>query len=241
VERFDVLGHAEMRAVLSYTRACALPVTAAETASALGIPRTAARWRLERLAAAGLLVPGFERRSGRTGPGAGRPAKTYSVAPETTPIEFPPRRYEQLMQLLIDALPRRRRPARLAEIGVEFGRQLAQAARLRPTSSPSVAVRRICEALGRLGFQASVASSSSAQAVIVTPTCPLRPLVATDAEARSLDQGMWRGLVAEALTGYGDAAVSCETHHCRDGLSACRVHITLGAGSSAHPASRASS
>jgi hypothetical protein len=51
---------------------------------------------------------------------------------------------------------------------------------------------------------------------------------------------MWRGLVAEALTGYGDAAVSCETHHCRDGLSACRVHITLDAGSSAHPASRAS-
>lgn len=228
MERLDVLGHRELRATLLFARAHPRPVTAAEVASVLGVPRSAARWRLERLAAAGLLVSAFERRSGRSGPGAGRPAKTYAVAPETTQLEFPARRYEQLLELLISALPRRSRPARLAEVGFRFGRQLASAARLRTTANPALAFERICRALGRLGFQASVLSVSESEAVILTPTCPLRPLVVTDSEARAIDQSMWRGLVAGALTGYTVSDAACETHDCLDTGSPCRIVLTLG-------------
>lgn len=76
---------------LPYARSQPLPVTAHDVASAQRIHRNVARARLERLADAGLLIRSFERRTGRTGPGAGRPAKTYRVAPELSAIEFPGR------------------------------------------------------------------------------------------------------------------------------------------------------
>src|SRR5207248_6849456 len=154
-----------------------LPVTAAEVASAQQIHRNVARGRLERLADAGLLIASFERRTGRTGPGAGRPAKTYRVAPELSPIEFPERRYEQLIGLVADALPERGRRERLREIGVAFGRELAREARLRPTRGLRTALERVCAALGSLGYQASVTEVTDERAVIATATCPLRPLI----------------------------------------------------------------
>ena len=98
--------------------------------------RNVARSRLERLVEAGLLAAGFERRTGRTGPGAGRPAKTYAVEPELTAIEFPARRYEALLALMLDALPAAGRQQALHEIGVAFGAELAQAAELRTGVGP---------------------------------------------------------------------------------------------------------
>src|SRR5919199_721602 len=107
VERLDGVGSPELRATLRFVRAHPRPVTAGELAAALSVARSVARWRLERLCQAGLLVPAFERRSGRAGPGGGRPAKAYAVAAESEAIEFPPRRYEELLRLLVAALPRR--------------------------------------------------------------------------------------------------------------------------------------
>jgi predicted ArsR family transcriptional regulator len=46
-----------------------------EAASALGIGRTLAAFHLDKLADLGLLEVAFARRTGRSGPGAGRPAK----------------------------------------------------------------------------------------------------------------------------------------------------------------------
>src|SRR5437764_11233350 len=116
MDRLDVLGDPSLRKAVLFVRAQPRPVTVDEAAAALEMPRTVARWRLERLAEAGMLATGFERRTGRSGPGAGRPAKTYAAAVETTALEFPRRRYETLLGLLVDALPRRRRAGRLAEI-----------------------------------------------------------------------------------------------------------------------------
>jgi DNA-binding transcriptional ArsR family regulator len=82
----------ELRAALSYVLAQARPVTADELAGSQGTHRNVARSRLERLADAGLVTRGYERRTGRSGPGAGRPAKTYAVAPQSCSIEFPQRR-----------------------------------------------------------------------------------------------------------------------------------------------------
>jgi predicted ArsR family transcriptional regulator len=72
MHRLDAIGDRELRETLLFTRAQALPVTADEVAAAQGIHRNVARGRLERLAEAGLLIASFERRTGRTGPGAGR-------------------------------------------------------------------------------------------------------------------------------------------------------------------------
>src|SRR2546422_6609076 len=118
MRRLDSIGDRDLRETLLFARAQAAPVTADEVAAAHGIHRNVARGRLERLAEAGLLIPSFERRTGRTGPGAGRPAKTYRVAPELSAIEFPERRYEQLVGLVVDAMPGDRRRDRLHEIGI---------------------------------------------------------------------------------------------------------------------------
>jgi hypothetical protein len=142
-----------------------------------------------------------------------------------TALEFPRRRYEELIRLLVGALPLRGRRTRLAEIGVAFGAELARAAVLRPAVRTATALDRICRALGMLGFQAAVDSLSSDQAVIVTSTYPLRPLVVKAPDARVVDEGMWRGLVALALKGADAADVSCETHGCLAGDSRCRVLI----------------
>ena len=53
------------------------PVGRDEAADALGIPRQTAAYHLDRLADEGLVDVEFLRLSGRTGPGAGRPAKLY--------------------------------------------------------------------------------------------------------------------------------------------------------------------
>src|SRR5438034_1988488 len=201
MQRFDVIGNSELRETLLFARSHPLPVTADEVAAAHRIHRNVARSRLERLAEAGLLVPSFERRTGRTGPGAGRPAKIYRVAPELIAIEFPERRYEQLIGLLVDALPERARRERLHEIGVAFGQDFAGEARLRSAKTFRTALSRVSTALGGLGYQASVAEVSGERAVITPATCPLRPLIRAHPGLATLDRGMWAALVARALEG----------------------------------------
>jgi predicted ArsR family transcriptional regulator len=230
MHRLDSIGDPELRQTLLFARAQPLPVTADEVAAFHRIHRNVARGRLERLADAGLLIASFERRTGRTGPGAGRPAKTYRVAPELSAIEFPKRRYEQLIGLVVDALPERARRERLHEIGVEFGRELAREARLRSAKTFGTALGRVCAALGGLGYQASVAELSGNRAVITTATCPLRPLVRAHPALATLDRGMWRALVARALGGTDVDQIVCDTPSCdRDDLD-CRVLLTLRRG-----------
>jgi predicted ArsR family transcriptional regulator len=229
MDELEAVGDPELRDALLYARGQARPVTADELAASQKVHRNVARGRLERLTEAGLLAPGFERRSGRTGPGAGRPAKTYAVEPGLQPIEFPARRYEALLGLLLEALPVTGRRKRLHEVGVAFGEELAQAAELRPSASPKRAFEEMCKAVRSLGYQASLESIDDSVAVIATPTCPLRPLVRAQPEAAEIDRGMWAGLAAHALSGGEVALVRCETQDCLVDHAACRVLITLRA------------
>ena len=226
MHRLDSIGDRELRETLLFARAQPLPVTADEVATAQRIHRNVARGRLERLADAGLLIASFERRTGRTGPGAGRPAKTYRVAPELTAIEFPARRYEQLIGLVADALPER---GRLHEIGVAFGRDLAREARLRPAKGLRTALGRVCAGLGSLGYQASVTEVTDERAVITTATCPLRPLVRARPRLAELDRGMWAALLARAFAGTAVDEIGCDTPNCQRDDADCRVLLTLRA------------
>jgi predicted ArsR family transcriptional regulator len=227
MHRLNAIGDQELRETLLYARARPLPVTADEVAAAHGVHRNVARGRLERLAETGLLIRSFERRTGRTGPGAGRPAKTYRVAPELSALEFPERRYEQLIGLVVDALPDRARRDRLREIGIAFGRELARESQLRPAKRLRTALERVCAGLGSLGYQASVAEVTGNRAVITTATCPLRPLVRARPRLAELDRGMWAALVARALAGAGVAQICCDTPTCQRDDADCRVLLTL--------------
>src|SRR3954447_3514438 len=227
MHRLDALGDWGLRETLLFARAQELPVTADEVAAAHQVHRNVARGRLERLARAGLLIASFERRTGRTGPGAGRPAKTYRVAPELSALEFPRRRYEQLIALAVVALPGDGRRERLYEVGVAFGRELAREGRVRSAKTFRTALARVCTALGNLGYQATVAEVAGDRAVITTATCPLRPLVRAHPELSPLDRGMWAALVARALEGTAVAQVACDTRKCRREDGDCRVLLTV--------------
>ena len=80
------------------------PVSRDEAAAALGVPRGTTAFHLDRLVADGLLDVHYERRTGRTGPGAGRPAKLYRRAACSVAVSLPERRYDLAGELLAGAL-----------------------------------------------------------------------------------------------------------------------------------------
>ena len=111
------------------------PVGRDEAAEALGIPRQTAAYHLDRLAEEGLVDVEFLRRSGRTGPGAGRPAKLYKRADRDHEVSLPPRRYGLAARILLaavssGAIKRKDLVASAHRIGAELGeRGLDQALR----------------------------------------------------------------------------------------------------------------
>jgi predicted ArsR family transcriptional regulator len=75
-----------------------------EAAAAIGVPRATVAFHLDRLVDDGLLDVVFERRTGRTGPGAGRPSKLYRRAECSVTVSLPERRYDLAGELLAAAL-----------------------------------------------------------------------------------------------------------------------------------------
>ena len=225
MDALEAVGDPELRTALLFVRRSERPVTADELAAGEGLHRNVARARLERLVDARLLTVGYERRTGRTGPGAGRPAKTYAVVPELAAIQFPVRDYETIVGLVIDQLPRRGRAAALRKAGEAFGRELADKVRLRPRKTVAAGAAAMCDAVRALGYQAAVDEVTGDRAVIATPTCPLRPLVRARADAADVDRGMWAALAARAVSGVDVSQVECETHDCLADHASCRVIV----------------
>src|SRR5438270_9599661 len=174
VDPLEGIAQPELREIVLFARSRSRPVSADDVAARFHVHRSVARSRLDRLAGAGLLTVGFERRSGRSGPGAGRPAKIYSVPPEMASLEFPERHYDRLLGRLVDAVPPADRREILARVGHEFAHDLVRELS-DPPADPRVAAERACALLGELGFQATVEEASEGRVTITTPTCPLRP------------------------------------------------------------------
>lgn len=80
------------------------PVRRDDAADAAGVSRTLAAYHLDRLVDTGLLATSYARREGRTGPGAGRPAKLYQRVQDEVSLTLPPRTYRLLARLLADAV-----------------------------------------------------------------------------------------------------------------------------------------
>jgi predicted ArsR family transcriptional regulator len=239
MNRLDSIGASELRQALLYVRGSAEPVTADDAAAELKVHRSVARARLERLAGAGLLATSFKRRSGRTGPGAGRPAKLYSAAPETRALEFPPRHLPDLVGRLLGEMPTAGREEALRRAGEDFGRDLARTAGLQPSTSAEEGLESVCAAVRALGFHAALEAYDGDAAVIRTPTCPLRPLVTERPEAALIDRGMWSGLVESGVDGAHADSVECETHSCLEGSDSCAVVIRFSRANRAGPPSTA--
>jgi predicted ArsR family transcriptional regulator len=75
-----------------------------EAAAAAGVGRALAVYHLDKLVEAGLLTASYQRPPGRTGPGAGRPAKLYARSDREFAVTVPPREYELAARLLVEAV-----------------------------------------------------------------------------------------------------------------------------------------
>lgn len=108
------------------------PMSRDQIAKALELPRSTAAFHLERLATEDLLETTHVRRSGKTGPGAGRPTKLYRRSNRQLNLTIPPRDYELAARLLAEAVEAAGKTGRPAEdelvdvsrrAGVELGSQ----------------------------------------------------------------------------------------------------------------------
>jgi predicted ArsR family transcriptional regulator len=80
------------------------PVGRDDAAAAVEITRSLAGYHLDQLEAEGLLTASYARRSGRSGPGAGRPAKLYAPAAVEVTVQLPARDDMLVAHLLATAV-----------------------------------------------------------------------------------------------------------------------------------------
>ncbi|MFF4623136.1 helix-turn-helix transcriptional regulator [Nonomuraea jabiensis] len=189
------------------------PVSRDQAADAVRAPRNTVSFHLDKLVAEGLLEAVYERRTGRTGPGAGRPAKLYRRALGQITISLPDRRYETAAHLLADALqeaqasgeaPRAVLDRRARELGRELGREA------RPTASAPDPRAAVMPALESLGFEPRTEG-----AAITLVNCPFHSLARQHTELvcgmnLCLLTGLLEGLAATGVT----ASLEPAPEHC---------------------------
>jgi predicted ArsR family transcriptional regulator len=99
-----VLDDPVRRSLYEYVAQQPHGVSRNEAAQAVGIQRTLAAFHLDRLAEAGLVSVSFRRPDGRSGPGAGRPAKLYKRSAAEHQVSVPPRDYRSAAELLAEVV-----------------------------------------------------------------------------------------------------------------------------------------
>ncbi len=92
-----------------------VPIGREEAARAAAVPLHTARFHLDKLVSAGLLEVSYARLTGRSGPGAGRPAKLYTRSAAEVTVSLPQRSYDLVGGVLAAALERTLSGARVAD------------------------------------------------------------------------------------------------------------------------------
>jgi predicted ArsR family transcriptional regulator len=206
-----------------YLRSSGAAVGRDEAASAANISRGLAAFHLDRMAEASLLEVEYRRLSGRSGRGAGRPAKLYRVATRHFAVSLPATRYSLAGRILATAIEERR-----------------------PSEDGSAAVRRVARRVGgELGGDLRDRDRSRADALAVAEwaarqlgyepdhhadrvdlrNCPFDELADSH---RELTCQMNRALLAGLLPAVGAESVSAEPVERRPGVSCC-VRMTPAA------------
>lgn len=144
------------------------PRTARDLAKKLGIQESAARGHLERLEDRGLVVPTFHRE------GVGRPRKRYLLTSEGQDLF--PRRYELLLDSVIEELLAREGEGYVSALFAESARRMArQIARKVPASGTArVRAQALVGALNELGFRSAVEESDAGALRINRTNCVFR-------------------------------------------------------------------
>jgi predicted ArsR family transcriptional regulator len=174
-----------------------------EAAQAVGITRELAAFHLDKLLEEGLLDVEYRRLSGRTGPGAGRPAKLYRLSDRHVQINLPERRYDLAADLLAQAIEAPGGdPARAVDkVARRFGKALGVEARRRLGGRPSASrlFETACEVLREQGFE-----PIRTEGEIRLRNCPFDSLAAEHTELvcginLAMAEGLLTGMEAEGV------------------------------------------
>jgi predicted ArsR family transcriptional regulator len=126
-------------------------ISRSEAAQAVGIQRTLAAFHLDRLAEAGLVEVTFRRPAGRSGPGAGRPAKLYRRAAAEYQVSMPPRDYRGAAELLADVVDMTGAEPQLQRAARSRGAAAGRAVRRQASEVPEAEL--VTGALSAQGYQ----------------------------------------------------------------------------------------
>jgi predicted ArsR family transcriptional regulator len=195
------LGDPIRRALYRHVADRGDPVSRDDAACAAGISRPLAAYHLDRLVHDGLLEPRYQRRGGRQGPGAGRPAKHYVRADRPIELSLPTRDYAALAELLagaIEADPSGTARAALNRAAAALGAQLgAEAAtRVAADADPAQVLAAVRQALAARGYE----PDDEADGTIRLRNCPFDRIAA---HHRQLVCGANHAMV-QALTDHLD-------------------------------------
>src|ERR1700754_2333471 len=172
------------------------PVGCDEVAAATRIHRGTVAFHLDKLVDEQLLSVTYERRTGRTGPGAGRPAKLYRRSDRQVTVSLPERHYDlagQLLAATLDEADRSGKPPRpiLQRHARQLGEQLGTATQAVKHTIPGVATIQLT--LEEHGFEPRIDGSD-----MVLGNCPFHRLAQAHTQ---LVCGMNLSLIEGILSG----------------------------------------
>lgn len=191
------LGDPTRRQVFFAVRASGADRTKDEVAATVGIDRRLAGFHLDKLVQYGFLEADFRRPPGRSGPGAGRPAKRYRLAEADILMALPERHYDLLATLLLRASRGGGDQQSLERVGYDFGFEVGvaevAAGRAAPGASLTETMEGMVRLLSRYGFGARTEGEGGLRAC----ACPFEELAFDDPERIcGLDRAIWRGMLA---------------------------------------------
>jgi predicted ArsR family transcriptional regulator len=145
-----------------YLRERGEPVGREEAARHAGVKARIAGFHLDKMAEAGLLEVEYRRLSGRVGPGAGRPAKVYSVSSRSFSVVIPQTRYSLAASMMATALSAGRPGAdgaeSLQDVATAVGESLGD--EIRPQARTKGArLEAVQRKLKQLGYEPKVHES----------------------------------------------------------------------------------
>jgi predicted ArsR family transcriptional regulator len=194
------LGDPTRRRVFFAVRSAGREQTKDEVGATVGIDRRLAGFHLDKLVEHGFLEAGFRRPQGRSGPGAGRPAKQYRLADAEVLVALPERHYDLLAALLLRATKEAGAAGPqdvLERVGHDFGFEVGlaevAAGRSAPGAGLTEAMEGVVRVLSRYGFAARAEGDGGIRAC----ACPFEELAFHDPERIcGLDRAIWRGMLA---------------------------------------------
>jgi predicted ArsR family transcriptional regulator len=205
VNAIALLAEPARKTLYDWVIAAGRPVSRDEAAAGAGVSRALAAFHLDRLVEAGLLTPEYRRLTGRTGPGAGRPAKLYARAPAEVAVSLPERSYEVAASVFADALTELA-PSLPPDAVTSAARALGEdvGTEARHKAGPRPGARRRREALLATLSERGYEPRETQDGEIRLGNCPFHALVEAH---RPLVCGMNLALAEGVVAGLGDDRV----------------------------------